>query len=264
MAEPARGSVRIGGEARCRSCGQHLEASLARAWACRRQIERNRFGDRRGPGLRGGDPRRDLLDVPGPRGAGRGVGSAGRARIPLARRSARRHHELRARVSSSRDLGRSPSAACKPFSEWSTTRSARSSSSPVAAAAHFSTTGRYGSRRPRAWPHPCWRAAFPTTDASMPCFTSPSSRRSCCARKVSAAPDRRRSISAGSLRDASTASGSGSSKPWDTAAGALLVEEAGGRVSDFRGGRFDAFGEQTLASNGWIHEEMLELIGPLL
>jgi len=53
-------------------------------------------------------------------------------------------------------------------------------------------------------------------------------------------------------------------KPWDTAAGALLVEEAGGRVSDFRGGRFNAFGEQTLASNGWIHEEMLELIGPLL
>ena len=53
-------------------------------------------------------------------------------------------------------------------------------------------------------------------------------------------------------------------KPWDTAAGALLVEEAGGRVSDFRGGRFDVFGEQTLASNGWIHEEMLELIGPLL
>ena len=53
-------------------------------------------------------------------------------------------------------------------------------------------------------------------------------------------------------------------KPWDTAAGALLVEEAGGRVSDFRGDRFDPFGEQTLASNGGIHVEMLASIGPLL
>jgi myo-inositol-1(or 4)-monophosphatase len=53
-------------------------------------------------------------------------------------------------------------------------------------------------------------------------------------------------------------------KPWDTAAGALLVEEAGGRVSDFAGGPFDAFGEQTLASNGRIHSQMLESIGPLL
>jgi myo-inositol-1(or 4)-monophosphatase len=53
-------------------------------------------------------------------------------------------------------------------------------------------------------------------------------------------------------------------KPWDTAAGALLVEEAGGRVSDFWGGPFDAFGEQTLASNGWIHAEMLASIRSLL
>ena len=51
-------------------------------------------------------------------------------------------------------------------------------------------------------------------------------------------------------------------KPWDTAAGALLVEEAGGRVSDFRGARFDAFGEQTLASNGGIHVEMLASAEP--
>jgi myo-inositol-1(or 4)-monophosphatase len=53
-------------------------------------------------------------------------------------------------------------------------------------------------------------------------------------------------------------------KPWDTAAGALLVEEAGGMVSDFRGDRFQAFGDQTLASNGRIHAEMLASIGPLL
>jgi myo-inositol-1(or 4)-monophosphatase len=53
-------------------------------------------------------------------------------------------------------------------------------------------------------------------------------------------------------------------KPWDTAAGALIVEEAGGRVTDFRGGPFDPCADQTLASNGRIHEEMLEVFADLL
>ena len=53
-------------------------------------------------------------------------------------------------------------------------------------------------------------------------------------------------------------------KPWDTAAGVLIVEEAGGRASDFRGDGFDAFGDQTLASNGLIHREMVEVLLPLL
>jgi len=53
-------------------------------------------------------------------------------------------------------------------------------------------------------------------------------------------------------------------KPWDTAAGALMVEEAGGQVTDFRGGPFDPFADQTLASNGRIHEEMLEVFADLL
>jgi myo-inositol-1(or 4)-monophosphatase len=53
-------------------------------------------------------------------------------------------------------------------------------------------------------------------------------------------------------------------KPWDTAAGALMVEEAGGRCSDFRGGSFDPFGEQTLASNGKLHGEMLEALEGVL
>jgi len=53
-------------------------------------------------------------------------------------------------------------------------------------------------------------------------------------------------------------------KPWDTAAGALVVEEAGGRVSDFRGGSFDPFGDQTLATNGKIHDEMVEVLAGML
>ncbi len=46
-------------------------------------------------------------------------------------------------------------------------------------------------------------------------------------------------------------------KPWDTAAAALLVQEAGGRLSDYSGGKFDIFGDETLASNGRIHAELV-------
>jgi len=46
-------------------------------------------------------------------------------------------------------------------------------------------------------------------------------------------------------------------KPWDVAAGVLIVAEAGGRVTDFSGKRFSAYGEQTLATNGRIHRAML-------
>lgn len=48
--------------------------------------------------------------------------------------------------------------------------------------------------------------------------------------------------------------------PWDTAAGALLVEEAGGRISDFKGGKFSNYEPQVLASNGLIHDRMIEVI----
>ena len=46
-------------------------------------------------------------------------------------------------------------------------------------------------------------------------------------------------------------------KPWDTAAAALIVAEAGGRLSNFSGDQFSIWGNETLASNGSIHEEML-------
>src|SRR5690606_20926451 len=48
--------------------------------------------------------------------------------------------------------------------------------------------------------------------------------------------------------------------PWDVAAGSLLVKEAGGFVSDFKGGSNFLFGEQIIASNTHIHEELLDLI----
>ncbi len=45
--------------------------------------------------------------------------------------------------------------------------------------------------------------------------------------------------------------------PWDTAAGILLVEEAGGRVTDFAGNPFRLDSREVLASNGLLHPEML-------
>ena len=47
-------------------------------------------------------------------------------------------------------------------------------------------------------------------------------------------------------------------KPWDTAAGTLLVQEAGGSVSDFRGTPYQLGGPVILATNALIHEEMRE------
>jgi len=46
---------------------------------------------------------------------------------------------------------------------------------------------------------------------------------------------------------------------WDTAAGSLLVEEAGGRVSDFAGQPYRLGGPTILATNGSIHEEMRQV-----
>jgi myo-inositol-1(or 4)-monophosphatase len=45
--------------------------------------------------------------------------------------------------------------------------------------------------------------------------------------------------------------------PWDTAAGVLIVEEAGGKVTNFHGGPFELSSRETLASNGLLHESLL-------
>ncbi|MGC2248947.1 MAG: inositol monophosphatase family protein [Terriglobales bacterium] len=45
--------------------------------------------------------------------------------------------------------------------------------------------------------------------------------------------------------------------PWDTAAGVLIVGEAGGRVTNFSGGPFQIDSRETLASNGLIHDELM-------
>jgi myo-inositol-1(or 4)-monophosphatase len=49
-------------------------------------------------------------------------------------------------------------------------------------------------------------------------------------------------------------------KPWDVAAGALMVGEAGGRISDFEGGPFTLDAPGVVATNGRIHEPIIEVL----
>ena len=48
--------------------------------------------------------------------------------------------------------------------------------------------------------------------------------------------------------------------PWDVAAGVLLIEEAGGTVSNYQGERLDIYSPRVLASNGLVHQSMMEVI----
>jgi myo-inositol-1(or 4)-monophosphatase len=47
---------------------------------------------------------------------------------------------------------------------------------------------------------------------------------------------------------------------WDSAAGFLIVEEAGGRVSDFSGGTYSPYQPHIIATNGKIHDELVEVV----
>jgi myo-inositol-1(or 4)-monophosphatase len=47
---------------------------------------------------------------------------------------------------------------------------------------------------------------------------------------------------------------------WDSAAGFLIVEEAGGKVTDFNGDKYSPYQHRILATNGIIHDEMLDII----
>lgn len=49
-------------------------------------------------------------------------------------------------------------------------------------------------------------------------------------------------------------------RPWDIAAGSLIITEAGGKVTNFKGKPISLYGKEILASNGLIHKEMLKVI----
>jgi myo-inositol-1(or 4)-monophosphatase len=50
--------------------------------------------------------------------------------------------------------------------------------------------------------------------------------------------------------------------PWDVAAGVFIVQQAGGKVTDFKGGKNFLFGGELCAGNAQVHGQMLELIKP--
>lgn len=48
--------------------------------------------------------------------------------------------------------------------------------------------------------------------------------------------------------------------PWDVAAGYLILNEAGGKLTDFTGNKYSVYNKQIVASNGRIHSEMIEVL----
>jgi myo-inositol-1(or 4)-monophosphatase len=48
--------------------------------------------------------------------------------------------------------------------------------------------------------------------------------------------------------------------PWDIAAGALLIQEARGRVTNFKNEPLDIYTEKVLATNGLVHDAMLRVL----
>jgi myo-inositol-1(or 4)-monophosphatase len=52
--------------------------------------------------------------------------------------------------------------------------------------------------------------------------------------------------------------------PWDVAAGILLVEEAGGRIADMKGGPHNLTeSDHILADNGLLHDQAIEIFGEI-
>ena len=49
-------------------------------------------------------------------------------------------------------------------------------------------------------------------------------------------------------------------KAWDSSAGFLIVQEAGGKVTDFKGEKYSPYQPSIIATNGKIHEELLQAV----
>ncbi len=52
--------------------------------------------------------------------------------------------------------------------------------------------------------------------------------------------------------------------PWDVAAGSLILQEAGGLITDFSGSGFSIYSKEVLASNGHVHREMISLFAKVM
>jgi myo-inositol-1(or 4)-monophosphatase len=49
-------------------------------------------------------------------------------------------------------------------------------------------------------------------------------------------------------------------KPWDTAAGIIIVEEAGGQVSTFEGGAYSPYRQSIVAANAYLRKAMIQVL----
>ena len=49
--------------------------------------------------------------------------------------------------------------------------------------------------------------------------------------------------------------------PWDTAAGVVILREAGGKLTNYEGQPYSIYGKKMVASNGLIHDQILEVLG---
>ena len=52
--------------------------------------------------------------------------------------------------------------------------------------------------------------------------------------------------------------------PWDVAAGALIVERAGGKVCDYSKGKNYIFGAEIIATNNLIHDEFVDVVNSFM
>jgi myo-inositol-1(or 4)-monophosphatase len=48
-------------------------------------------------------------------------------------------------------------------------------------------------------------------------------------------------------------------KPWDVAAGTLIMQEAGGKVTKFDGSPVSIYDQEILATNGFVHQQMVDV-----
>jgi myo-inositol-1(or 4)-monophosphatase len=48
--------------------------------------------------------------------------------------------------------------------------------------------------------------------------------------------------------------------PWDTAAGILIVEQAGGKITKFDGSAYSVFDKEIVATNGYVHNDLLNIL----
>ena len=123
-----------------------------------------------------------------------------------------------------------------------------------------STANPSGSPRPTGWTGPSWPRAFPMTSGSG-CPRPWPAWGGCWAvvqglrRGGSAALDLCY-VACGRLDGFFEEN----LKPWDTAAGLLIVTEAGGKITTFDGGDYDIYAPNILASNGVLHKKLLDCL----